>query len=340
MLELEAAKLVSDCYIKNNGIPHEAQIKVMCSILELFFVHSACENLVTRDTEPQYKLMLSVVRGGLESTNKIGKQEEKKDDANLLTENAWSKVFRFMTIVVNMKGLDSKYFAPNTHEILGLISSCVELAPHDKHAELGEVLSTSVSESLFVAKTLDESNDFSDAGLHMNEALDVFKMSFSGLCSVLSDGDSLLSISNPILDKAISATLVKEDEKSETPIDIKVATLLCGELSGISNISEIALKLTCRLLKLINSDDASLRHNVSALLQTLDFVNIAEREEEAERLGSEAESSLDELQHTKLELEASKKSVLELELVIAELSKDKERLEQQVAVLSEGSAYM
>ena len=341
MLELEAAKLVSNCFIEENSVSHETQMKVMCSVLDLFFAHSTCENVVTRDTEPQYKLMLSMIRGGIESTNKIKKQREKDHDRKALTENSWSKIFRFIEIVANLKGLESKYFAPNTHEILELISCCIELAPLDKHAELGKVLSIVVNESLSVSKSLDGSEDFSETDLHMNDALDVFQTSFSGICKILSDGDSLLSISNSILDEAISATLlVQKEENRKAPIDIKIATLLCGELLRIPRISEIALQLSSPLLKLINAEDVTLRHHISALLQTLDFVNVVEREKEAERLRSKGQDSIQELQKARLELEESKETIMELELVIAKLSNDKERLEQQVAVLSEGSAYM
>jgi len=363
-LNFEAATIVSDTCI-NIKVEGCAKVRVLCKIIDLFSFHisGSAEKTMMHHKLVSYKLLVPVVNGGLQALGflEMAKKESILSGDCLSLEKVVNKVITFVTLLLSTKGSRRKHYLANTNEILQILTMCSTIMPSSKDVEFGKVLLTGVSESVSLIKTLPATTTYREgvANEVVDDVLQIFKQCFEETSRLLPSNDSLQSIIAPLFESAIQTIeiqIIEESEEISVPpfdINIKIATTLCQSLCEVPFVSDIAVELFPLLCRLMNSGEADLRGAASDLLMKINIGRMLERTKQLELKASSAEH----LEHEKIKIsqqilsergraDAAEKRVEELQKLNESLSENvnslelqKERLEQQVAVLSEGSAY-
>lgn len=327
----------------------------MCKITELFSTHFTATEGTIEDTTACYKLLVPVMGGGLEALLPLEKAEQTLSSSYLTLEKVADKVLTFLSLLLTTEGSRAPHYLANTKEILQILTACSINMPRSKDAVFGEVLLTAVKQSVIMVKLLPIASD-SKSTQTLENSLQIFKQCFKGTSRLTCGTESLHSIIAPLFKDAIH--IIDESERKEEilvpfDINIKLATTLCESLYQVTFVTDIAAELFPYLCKLMNSAEPNLRRGASNLLTRIDFGGVLERTKEAELKASSVAQLSRELTQMSHQMLSERDRAVAAEAQVEELDKryeslfasfeslklQKDRLEQQVAVLSEGSAY-
>ena len=278
--------------------------------------------------EPARMLMVApFIKRALDST---------KFAQNISLQDLWCKAISFLTVLFSAN--ESKKFNAECSDLLELLDSCFENLPTMMYNEMGELLAKISLESEKVACHQDNSEQL------IQDALIIFKKSFSGLCEY-TDLHMIQTMSSRFLERSS----VTGGQETEGGIEIEISRIVCETLLSMDTANEVAVELFPSLCKLMNSHDNGLRKESADLLSKVDVGALMTRVKDAE---AQVQSNT-ELPRIKEQLMVETERAEDAELDVAELRQintqlmkeveqlraEKEKLEQQVAVLSEGSAY-
>jgi len=355
-LNNQAATIVSDTCLNKNAA-WISKVRVLCRITELFSAHyTATHGTATKDTTACYKLLVPVMSGGLEALGPLEKAERTPSLSSCISvEKVADKVLTFLSLLLTTDGLRGPHYLANTEEILQILTSCSINIPMSKDAVFGEVLLTAVQQSVCMVKLLPIASD-SESSQMLENVLQIFKQCFKGTTRLICSTESLQSIIAPLFKDAIH--IIDESERKEEihvpfNINIKLATTLCESLYQVTFVTDIAAELFPYLCKLMNSGEPNLRRGASNLLTRIDFGGVLERTKKAELEANNVSQLSRELTQMSNQMLSERDRAVAAEEQVEELQKryeslfanfeclklQKDRLEQQVAVLSEGSAY-
>ena len=249
----------------------------------------------------------------------------------------WSDVVSFLDTLSSID--ENEKFLPPYIDIIDVLSACLEYLPVEMYQSIRQTLAKICKSSEKVAKNV---NNHSDG---IENALQIFEKSFSGICR-FQKLQYIQDVSN--------SYLVLQDANSRTErqilVDIELSKIICSTLSSSNLAGEAAIELFPSLCKLMNSDDSRLRKESAELMSNVNVSALMKRANAAEAQ-LQAESELPQVQEN-LQKEIKRAEIAEkqageltqinvhLMREVEQLRAEKAKLEQQVAVLSEGSAYM
>ena len=247
----------------------------------------------------------------------------------------WENIFSFIDSLTSLD--DSGNFLPSCNDIMEYLDGCYQNLPAGKYENIFEPLGKLCKRAESVLKNDNNHDDL------IQNTLQVFQKSFYGIC-LSQKVQKIHGISNYYL---------KQNDESrsqrETLMNAELSKIICSTLSSIELAGDVATELFSSLCRLMNSDDSRLRKESSKLMSNVNVSALMKRVNDAE--GKLTESELPQikknLQHATSRAKTAEKQVDELTQINVQLMKEvehlraeKDRLEQQVAVLSEGSAYI
>ncbi len=251
-------------------------------------------------------------------------------------QQLWEKIVSFLDMLVSLD--DNDNYQTSCNDIIEFLDGCFQCLPLEMYQSMGDSLGKICKESERVAK-----NDKNHPDVIQN-ALQIFQKSFYGICR-FQNLKYIQTISNHYLERSDSS-----GTQREILIDAELSKIVCGTLSSLELAGDAAIELFPSLCKLMNSDDSSLRKESAKLMSSVNVSALMHRVNDAEgqlKAESELPQIKENLQSEISRAENAEKQVDELTQInvqlmreVEQLRADKEKLERQVAVLSEGSAYM
>jgi len=219
------------------------------------------------------------------------------------------------------------------NELLDLMDCWLESLPTAMYHDMCELLIQILNESVMIATKDDVPSNTTKDSLH------VFQKCFRALC-LLGDIETIQS----------TAHLFLQRSESSSPIDVEVARITCSTLSSLDT-NDVAIKLFPSICNLMNSHNSNLRKEAAQLMSKVDVASVITKNKNTEDDLSDNVDVMNQLikdiEREKHRADNAEKDVAELREINSQLMKeveqlrvDKERLQQQVAVYSEGSAYI
>ncbi len=260
---------------------------------------------------------------------------------NISLQDLWSKVILFLDGLFSAEELGR--FNLDCSDLSELLESSFISLPELMYNEMGEFLSKLVIISDGVARNPSQTEKI------VNDAMHLFQKSFSGLCK-FTDLKQIKSVASPLLERAYS-TEIKEAKEECNSMDFEIAKVVCETLSSMDVLAnDVATELFPSLCKLMNSKNDSLRRESSELVSKVDVSALMARAKDAEEklesnpellsLKEQVKSETERANNAEKDVDELKQMNTQLMKEVEYLRAEKAKLEQQVAVLSEGSAYM
>ena len=260
---------------------------------------------------------------------------------NISLQDLWSKVILFLDILFSAEELRKSNL--DCGDLLELLESAFVSLPELMYTEMGEFLSKLVTTSDDLVRNPNQTEKV------IQDTMNIFQKSFSGLCH-FTDLNKIKSVASPFLERAHSAETM-EVKKQLNKMDFEVARVVCETLSSMDMIAnDVAIELFPSLCKLMNSKNNSLRKESSELVSKVDVSALMVRAKNAEKklesnpellsLKAHVKSETNRANNAQKDADELKQMNTQLMEEVEYLRAEKAKLEQQVAVLSEGSAYM
>jgi hypothetical protein len=303
-------------------VSHDYNVSVLSVVLDKFVKNG------TKHEAGRMMMIAPFIKKALDST---------KHAENVPLQDIWITAISFLSMLISTN--ESGSFNGVCSDLLELLDSCFNSLPSVMHSEMGELLAKITIEADMVL--CNPSNSDED----VQDALRIFQKCFSGLCEY-TNLERIQSMSNGFLERTTSS----DSEAVKGDMEIEVARIVCETLASTSISNDVAVELFPSLCKLMNSQNDSLRKESAELLSKVDVSALMSRVKDAEEQGksnTELPIIKERLDMETIRANDAEKDVDELRQINSQLMKEvehlraeKAKLEQQVAVLSEGSAYV
>ncbi len=253
-----------------------------------------------------------------------------------LDQQLWNHFLSFLDFLSSLN--ENEHFQTSCSDIVEVMNGFFEYLPPEMYSNVGATLIEICRRSDLVAKNVKNREDV------ITSALQLFEKSFDGICRFQSL-EQIKTISNVYL-------LRSEDSKSgrESLIGAELSKIICNVLSSTKLATQVAIELFASLCELMNSEDSELREKSAKLMSRVDVSGLMQRVNDAEskvRAESELPQVKEQLQKETHRAENAETQVNQLTQInvqlmneVEQLRAEREKLERQVAVFSEGSAYM
>lgn len=281
-------------------------------------------------------IIATFIKTSLYATKEIYNDDE---ETPVNAHDLWENMIIFLNSLFTVN--DNGEFNSSCNSLLEMLSYCYDCLPEMMHDELGKLLIQISNDSILVAEK--ENDD----GI-INNPLRVFQKSFIGVCH-FTNLETIQSVARIYLDRPTSSS---KSSRRKVDIDIEVARITCETLFSMnsSSINDVAIELFPSLCKLMNTQNIKLRKESSDLMSKVDVKSLLTRVKIAEdEIQQQTELPIMKvrLAEERMRADNAERDIQELRLVNSQLRKEveqlrgeKERLEQQVAVFTEGSAYI
>ena len=297
----------------------------LCSIF-INATNEAPSSAASVDTSMQ--LLVSLATGCLQSASRLetsqGGQENRSVKRQLL-DSLWERISMSLSKMLSPPQNGSTPMTlQHAVELADLVKMASANVPKRHREDFCAILLTGALKCLDVVRIQNKENSSlsdGDGRLRRDEILQLFTACFSGVCSVQPEDPRLRAIAEQVVSEALEEmSNIEAGSSIDSLIGIQATLLVCQSMQEIKEIESLKIHLFPNLCKLVGADQIELRRTVGAFLASVDVSQVLDetrsRCHHAEQRAAEAE-----------------KRAARLAEEVEELTKTKEALERQQAVV-------